>query len=127
MSSSTISRSTNSSGRSRRSTSVTCTPRAANIDAYSIPMTPAPTTASAREDGLAEGLAGDRAGVGAHSAHAATLLDHRGPAAELGGLHRGALAGGAAADRHELEVVVRRHGRAPPVGPGAGHAGHSAL
>ena len=34
--------------RSRRSTSVTSTPSAANIDAYSMPITPAPTTASVR-------------------------------------------------------------------------------
>ena len=47
-SSSTISRSRNSSGRSRRSTSVTATPRAAKIEVYSMPMTPAPTTARVR-------------------------------------------------------------------------------
>ena len=47
-SSSTISRSRNSSGRSRRSMSVTATPSAANIDAYSTPITPAPTTARLR-------------------------------------------------------------------------------
>ena len=48
MSSSTISASTNSSGRSRRSITVTSTPSAANIDAYSMPITPAPTTAIER-------------------------------------------------------------------------------
>ena len=47
-SSSTISRSRNSSGRSRRSTRVTFTPRAAKIEVYSMPITPAPTTASVR-------------------------------------------------------------------------------
>ena len=34
----------NSSRRARFSTTVTLTPSAANIDAYSIPITPAPTT-----------------------------------------------------------------------------------
>jgi hypothetical protein len=48
ISSSTISRSTKSSGRSRRSTTVTSTPSTAKIDAYSIPMTPPPTTVIAR-------------------------------------------------------------------------------
>ncbi len=43
-SASAISPSTNSRRRGRLSTSVTSTPRAANIDAYSTPMTPAPTT-----------------------------------------------------------------------------------
>ena len=38
----------NSNGRSRRSITVTSTPSAANIDAYSMPITPAPTTASVR-------------------------------------------------------------------------------
>src|SRR3569833_1959912 len=44
LSASTISRSQNSSMRSRRSTTVTLVPRAANIEAYSMPITPAPTT-----------------------------------------------------------------------------------
>jgi hypothetical protein len=44
LSASTISRSQKSSMRSRRSTTVTFDPRAANIEAYSIPITPAPTT-----------------------------------------------------------------------------------
>ena len=43
-SASAISPSTKSRRRGRLSTSVTSTPRAANIDAYSTPMTPAPTT-----------------------------------------------------------------------------------
>jgi len=43
-SASTTSRSQNSSIRSRCSTTVTLVPRAANIDAYSIPITPAPAT-----------------------------------------------------------------------------------
>ena len=43
-SASTISESQNSSIWSRRSTTVTRVPSAANIDAYSTPMTPAPTT-----------------------------------------------------------------------------------
>ena len=46
MSASTTSSSQNSSMWSRRSTTVTLLPRAAKIDAYSIPMTPAPTTTS---------------------------------------------------------------------------------
>ncbi len=44
LSASTISRSQNSSIRGRCSTTVTLVPRAANIDAYSMPITPAPTT-----------------------------------------------------------------------------------
>ncbi len=44
LSASMISRSQNSSIRSRRSTTVTLVPRAANMEAYSMPMTPAPTT-----------------------------------------------------------------------------------
>src|SRR5262249_7097212 len=47
-SSSTISRSTQSSSRSRCSTRVTAMPRAANIEAYSTPITPPPTTVMAR-------------------------------------------------------------------------------
>ena len=43
-SASMISRSQNSSIRSRRSTTVTLVPSAANIEAYSMPITPAPTT-----------------------------------------------------------------------------------
>ena len=43
-SASTISESQNSSIWSRRSTTVTRVPSAANIDAYSTPITPAPTT-----------------------------------------------------------------------------------
>ena len=43
-SASTTSRSQNSSIRSRRSTTVTLVPSAANMEAYSMPMTPAPTT-----------------------------------------------------------------------------------
>ncbi len=219
-SSSTISRSRNSSGRSRRSMRVTDTPSAANIEAYSTPITPAPTTASVRgsffivvtsslvrttspsagtpggaagrvptamtmraaltvwvrspticrrcgstneaspwsrvmslrcswslddrplarhhvvhpleqlrgggpafgphpppgiqdatgpgeeDDRLAQRLAGNRAGVDAHPAHAAGLLDHRDPLAELGGLHGGPLAGRPTADTDQ--VVVER-------------------
>ena len=48
MSSSTISRSAKSRIRSRRSTTVTSIPSAAKIEAYSIPMTPPPTTVIAR-------------------------------------------------------------------------------
>ena len=44
LSASTTSRSQNSSIRSRCSTTVTLVPRAANIEAYSIPITPAPAT-----------------------------------------------------------------------------------
>ena len=44
-SSSTISRSRNSSGRVRLSMTTTSTPMDANIEAYSTPITPAPTTA----------------------------------------------------------------------------------
>jgi hypothetical protein len=44
LSASTTSRSANSSIRSRRSTTVTLVPSAANIEAYSMPITPAPTT-----------------------------------------------------------------------------------
>jgi hypothetical protein len=47
-SASTISESQKSSMRSRCSTTVTLEPRAANIEAYSIPITPAPTTTSVR-------------------------------------------------------------------------------
>ncbi len=43
-SASTTSRSQKSSMRSRRSTTVTLVPRAANMEAYSMPITPAPTT-----------------------------------------------------------------------------------
>ena len=223
-SSSTISRSRNSSGRSRRSTSVTATPRAARMDVYSIPMTPAPTThivrgscfrrtmssvsrmispsrltpgegagwvptairmcsavtrrraavavdrqrvriderghagqdahvvppelvldhldlagdhavhpreellarrprveagpgqavalarqARERDHRLPQGLARDGAGVDAGAAHAAPLLDDGRPPPELRCLHRGALAGGAAADADEVEVVGGAH------------------
>ena len=48
MSSSTISWSQNSSGRALRSMSVTSTPSSANIEAYSMPITPPPMTASER-------------------------------------------------------------------------------
>ncbi len=48
MNSSTVSWSMNEMGRSCASTSVTCVPRRANIDAYSTPITPPPTTTSAR-------------------------------------------------------------------------------
>ena len=44
LSASTTSTSQNSSIRSRRSTTVTLVPSAANIEAYSMPITPAPTT-----------------------------------------------------------------------------------
>ncbi len=44
MSASTISESQNSRNRSRASTTVTRVPSAANIEAYSMPITPAPTT-----------------------------------------------------------------------------------
>jgi hypothetical protein len=44
LSASTTSASQNSSIRSRDSTTVTLVPRAANMDAYSMPITPAPTT-----------------------------------------------------------------------------------
>ena len=44
LSASTTSTSQNSSIRSRRSTTVTLVPSAANMDAYSIPMIPAPAT-----------------------------------------------------------------------------------
>ena len=44
LSASTTSSSQNSSIRSRFSTTVTLVPRAANMDAYSMPITPAPTT-----------------------------------------------------------------------------------
>ena len=43
-SASTTSMSQNSSIRSRCSTTVTLVPRAANMDAYSMPITPAPAT-----------------------------------------------------------------------------------
>ncbi len=48
LSASTTSRSQNSSIRSRCSTTVTLVPSAANIDAYSIPITPAPATTMVR-------------------------------------------------------------------------------
>ena len=47
-SASTTSESQNSSIRSRDSTTVTLDPSAANIEAYSIPITPAPTTTMVR-------------------------------------------------------------------------------
>ena len=48
--------------------------------------------------------------VSMHDApHAAPLLDDGGPPAELGRLHRGALAGGAAADADQIEVVGHAH------------------
>ena len=48
LSASTTSESQNSSIRSRDSTTVTLVPSAANIEAYSMPMTPAPTTTIVR-------------------------------------------------------------------------------
>ena len=48
LSASTTSSSQNSSIRSRCSTTVTLVPSAANMDAYSIPMTPAPATTIVR-------------------------------------------------------------------------------
>src|SRR5215468_10282297 len=69
MSSSTISRSTKSRTRSRRSTTVTPIPSMAKIDAYSIPMTPPPTTVIARGNG-------DHDRPGAHRAGAVLQLHH---------------------------------------------------
>jgi hypothetical protein len=79
---------------------------------------PAPVLRAAGEareehDGLAEGLAGDGAGVDADAADAALLLDDRRALAELGRLDRRPLAGGPAPDADEVELVARRHPEAP--------------
>src|SRR5262245_32031005 len=65
------------------------------------------------EHRLAERLAGDGAGGDAHAADDPTLLDDRRPVAELGGLHGGALAGRAAPETEEIEVVHRSGPRSP--------------
>src|SRR6185437_4853889 len=53
-------------------------------------------------NGLTKRLARDRSGGNADAAECATTLDHGDTFSELGGLHRGALAGGAAAYAHEM-------------------------
>ena len=58
---------------------------------------------------LAESLAGDRARAETDPAEALLLLDHGDALSELRRLHRRPLAGGAAADAHEVVVVSPRH------------------
>ena len=72
-----------------------------------------PSTAPLPGEGqhrLADRLAGDGAGVEADSAYRAAFLDDRHPAAQLGGLDGGPLAGRPAADAHKVELVGRFHG-----------------
>ena len=54
------------------------------------------------EDGFAEGLGGDGAGVDAGAAEDGIFFDDADGFAELGGLDGGLLAGGAGADDHEI-------------------------
>ena len=54
------------------------------------------------EDGLAQRLGGNGARVDTDAAHAAQPLDDGDAAAKLGRLYRGMMAGGAAANHHEL-------------------------
>src|SRR5262249_4063525 len=59
------------------------------------------------DDGLAQGLGRDRAGVDADAADHVAAIDQGDPLAQLGGLDRRLLAGGPGTDHHE--VVVVRH------------------
>ena len=54
------------------------------------------------EDGLAQGLARDGAGVDAHSADLVASLDDHDLLAQLGGLDGGSLPGGTTADHHQI-------------------------
>jgi hypothetical protein len=67
------------------------------LDADRTHRVAAPGDAGVEAHGLAQGLAGDRAGLDADAADDALPLDDRGALAQLGGLHGGPLAGRAAA------------------------------
>ena len=73
--------------------------------------------ARVHDDGLAQGLARDRAGLDADAADAPAPLDDRRPLPELRRLHRRALAGRPAARRDEVEVEGRTHRPRPAVNP----------
>jgi ketosteroid isomerase-like protein len=63
-----------------------------------------------RQDRFPEGLAGNGAGIHADAAQHDALFDDGDPAAQLGGLHRGPLARGAAAETDEIILKGRVHG-----------------
>ena len=127
LSASTTSTSQNSSIRSRCSTTVTLVPRAANMDAYSIPITPAPATTIERgtvcqvddpvgvDDGaLVELDAGRPGGPGAGGDHDLVRGGPADPAVAAVDLHR-----------VRVEEAARAgHGRDPVTGQLAAHHVH---
>ena len=83
------------------------------LDAVALPVHAALGESGEVENGLTEGLRGDRAAHHADPAELAPLHDHR-SSPELRGLDDRLLPGGAASDGHEVEVVVHARHLAQP-------------
>jgi hypothetical protein len=69
------------------------------------------------DDGVAEGLARDRAPMRAAAADRVEPLDDGDLLAMLDGLHGGPFAAGPAADHENIEMLRVRHGRNVPLAP----------
>jgi hypothetical protein len=85
------------------------------LDAVALPVDAALAHAGQEDDGLAERLGGDGAGVRTHPAERLAAVDDGHPLAQLGSLDRRLLAAGAGSD-HE-QVIVELHPRV--IGGGA--------